>query len=591
MKKLLSLILAALMIFAVSASFAEEPPIAQTVTLEPPTPDIESGSAVPFGTVVTLKRYDGNKYTYSKSDEASPYNLCWFDKQFIITGDTIIKASSVYERVKPDGTYDFDTEYITPEAEYKYSVLPQTEPAIYAVQNLNPNPAPSCPDNASVMISAVFGGGADNKTFENAEWFRVPLLDGNADPSALYEQNKDRAETVKIKTDESGINRCEIPASLNGTYIISAVANPGGERLFTRCDVTQVAHERPRMSMNFDLTGDFSADVIGTAKIHVLDAGDSYDIKSITFAKGYMLLPGSEVGSLPPQYRDEQYDISESRIRDLFVRSGLEIRPDENGVYNIKYPGVYYAFVENTGGGISTLIARTPGYDEFDFTGPKIEYEITKPKTDSEPAEVKVDISDSSGIARTEYADIVTKPIGPSHNGTDEFYLADSPTKIENGTITTYRSVIVRAVNTYGKSSFERIEIPEVPADATPEPSSTEAPDIDYLYEIGGLSILTLSGEALEAPPENGSFEAEVTLKKLKDESSKDYIFVAAYSEDGMLLDLDYVRADFAPDYDYSFGFNIPAQAQKIGSIKAFVWSNFNSAESLAEPKELTFAN
>ncbi len=590
MKKLLSLVLAALMVFAVSVSFAEEPPIAQTVTLEPPTPDIESGSALPFGTVVTLKRYDGNKYTYSKSDELSPYNLCWFDKQFIITGDTVIKASSVYDSIKPDGTYDFDTEYITPEAEYKYSVLPQTEPAIYAAQNLNPNLSSSYPDNASVMISTVFGGGADNKTFENTEWFRVPLLDGDADLSALYEQNKDRAETVKIKTDESGINHCEIPASLNGTYIISAVPNPGGERLFARCDVTQIAHERPRVSMNFDLTGDFSADVIGTAKVNVLDAGDSYDIKSITLVKGYLLPPGSEVGSLPPEYRDEQHDISESRIRDLFVRSGLEIKPDENGVYNIKYPSEYYAFVENTNGGISTLIARTPGYDSGS-TGPKIEYEITKPKTDSEPAEIKIDISDSSGIARAEYADILTKPIGPSLNGTDEFYLADSTTKIENGTITTYRSVIVRAVNTYGKSSFERIEIPEVPVDATPEPSPTDAPDIDYPYEIGGLSILTQSGEALDAPPENGSFEAEVTLKKLKNESSKDYVFVAVYSEDGMLLNLDYVRADFAPDYEYSFGFNIPPQAQKIGSIKAFVWNGFNSAKPLAEPKELTFAN
>lgn len=191
--------------------------------------------------------------------------------------------------------------------------------------------------------------------------------------------------------------------------------------------------------------------------------------------------------------------------------------------------------------------------------------------------------------ARAEYADIVTKPIGPSLNGTDEFYLADSPTKIENGTITTYRSVIVRAVNTYGKSSFGRIEIPEVPVDATPEPSPTKAPDIDYPYEIGGLSILTQAGEALEAPPENGSFEAEVTLKKLKDEISKDYVFVAAYDEEGILLNIDYVRADFAPDHDYSFGFNIPPQTRKIASIKAFVWSDFGSANPLSETKEINF--
>ncbi len=57
-----------------------------------------------------------------------------------------------------------------------------------------------------------------------------------------------------------------------------------------------------------------------------------------------------------------------------------------------------------------------------------------------------------------------------------------------------------------------------------------------------------------------------------------------------MLLNIDYVRSNFAPNYDYYIGFNIPAQNREIGSIKAFVWSGLDSAEPLAEAKIVVFA-
>ena len=49
------------------------------------------------------------------------------------------------------------------------------------------------------------------------------------------------------------------------------------------------------------------------------------------------------------------------------------------------------------------------------------------------------------------------------------------------------------------------------------------------------------------------------------------------------------MRSNFAPNYDYSIGFNIPAQNREIGSIKAFVWSGFDNAEPLAEAKAVEF--
>ena len=61
---------------------------------------------------------------------------------------------------------------------------------------------------------------------------------------------------------------------------------------------------------------------------------------------------------------------------------------------------------------------------------------------------------------------------------------------------------------------------------------------------------------------------AEVAVYKNEARDTEDYVFVAVYDKNGMLLNIDYVRSNFAPNYDYSIGFNIPAQNREIGSIK-----------------------
>lgn len=106
-----------------------------------------------------------------------------------------------------------------------------------------------------------------------------------------------------------------------------------------------------------------------------------------------------------------------------------------------------------------------------------------------------------------------------------------------------------------------------------------------YPYVIEGMSLLSASGEELTDIPTDSSFITEVTLSKVKDRNAKDYIFVAAYGTDGRLLNLDYVKADFVVNSEYSFGFNIPVQKESIGLIRAYVWNDFSSMESLAESK------
>ncbi len=121
---------------------------------------------------------------------------------------------------------------------------------------------------------------------------------------------------------------------------------------------------------------------------------------------------------------------------------------------------------------------------------------------------------------------------------------------------------------------------------AQDEPEPTPAPN-EYLYQINDLSIQSVNGTALDAPPINESFIVEVSINKLTESESEDYLIAAVYDQDGMLLSLDYVRAKFAADCECSFGFNIPPQTRKIGSVKAYAWSDFNSLIPLAEPKTL----
>ena len=120
------------------------------------------------------------------------------------------------------------------------------------------------------------------------------------------------------------------------------------------------------------------------------------------------------------------------------------------------------------------------------------------------------------------------------------------------------------------------------------EPQPLPTPD-EYLYQINSLSIQSSSGTTLDTPPINESFIVDVSINKTEESDSKVYLFVAVYDENGILLSLDYVKSKFAPNYECSFGFNIPSQTSRIGSVKAYVWDSFNEATSLAVSKTLTF--
>ncbi len=112
---------------------------------------------------------------------------------------------------------------------------------------------------------------------------------------------------------------------------------------------------------------------------------------------------------------------------------------------------------------------------------------------------------------------------------------------------------------------------------------------IAYYGEINELSLQTQSGQAMSEPSQNEGFIVRVKYNETRIRSGEDYLFVAVYGTDGRVLSLDYIQMDFVKDSPVSVGFNVPAQAKQIGSVKAYLWSSFESQKPLAESRTLTF--
>lgn len=110
---------------------------------------------------------------------------------------------------------------------------------------------------------------------------------------------------------------------------------------------------------------------------------------------------------------------------------------------------------------------------------------------------------------------------------------------------------------------------------------------VTYPYKITALKVTDTNGEPIEHVRENTGFIVEADIEKTAERNEKDCLFIAVYGTDGALISLDYVRAKFAVDGGCSFGFYVPAQEKTAGSVKAFVWNTFNSAEPLAETRTL----
>lgn len=83
----------------------------------------------------------------------------------------------------------------------------------------------------------------------------------------------------------------------------------------------------------------------------------------------------------------------------------------------------------------------------------------------------------------------------------------------------------------------------------------------------------------------NEAFIVDVEVLKNQARDRRDYLIVAVYDTDGILLSTDYVYTKLTEGVTYSFGFNISAQTKEIGCIKSYVSSSLSSTEHLAQEK------
>ncbi len=124
-------------------------------------------------------------------------------------------------------------------------------------------------------------------------------------------------------------------------------------------------------------------------------------------------------------------------------------------------------------------------------------------------------------------------------------------------------------------------------ASCTVTVTATEPDDGEYAYVINGLSLVSETGEALDSAPVGSSFIVNAAFTEVQSRAAADYVFIAVYDENDVLMSLDYISADFTPNTEYNVGFHIAAQSAAVGRIKAFIWNAFDSITPLAEDASL----
>lgn len=423
-------------------------------------------------------------------------------------------------------------------------------------------------------IRAEFCSGADDQEdrFIKKSWLRVNLLDENANLVEIYKQNRDKERTITTCT-YSETQIFELDVTLNGTYIFCGwINNNEIPDYIKRVDITDVEVERPMAELVITETDDQSQGIIATAEVKNLECGENTKVDRCVLVKSIELPPGSWPDSLSPEACNMVYDEwLENRINE-WAAEGREIQP-ENGIYKLTEYGEYMLFIEDTNGRYTRISSSAE--EPTPLPSP----------TSGQIVTVKAPAVSHAGgeIAYGENV-IISLPeqghIAYSINGGDYIYSYESTVTI---TVTEDMELRVKAWVDYPVEGTEYIT-PEAVYIYTVNNAVSE-----YPYSIETLAVTNDAGEMLTEPPADAGFIVDVTLKEIKERDVRDQMFVAVYDKNGKLLSLDYVRCNLAVDSDFSIGFYVPPQDAAIGSIKAFIWSSFDSLEPLAETTELNF--
>lgn len=110
-------------------------------------------------------------------------------------------------------------------------------------------------------------------------------------------------------------------------------------------------------------------------------------------------------------------------------------------------------------------------------------------------------------------------------------------------------------------------------------------PPGEFIYDIDSVSLKSADGEPLTELPQNEDFTVAVEFTEKYETSASNTLLAAVYGEDGVLLYIGHVNANF--DENGTVEFDIPAQEKTIGSVKALIWNSLDSVEPLAESVEI----
>ncbi|MCK9478439.1 MAG: Ig-like domain-containing protein [Firmicutes bacterium] len=107
-------------------------------------------------------------------------------------------------------------------------------------------------------------------------------------------------------------------------------------------------------------------------------------------------------------------------------------------------------------------------------------------------------------------------------------------------------------------------------------------------YTVLQLNITDTNGNILSEMPTQGSFLAEIEVKKENEMQYNDYFIIAAYNADNVLIDLVFMRAALATEQTVLFGglLSIP-NGQTLGSLKGFVWNSLDTMTPLSNIMKL----
>lgn len=458
---------------------------------------------------------------------------------------------------------------------------------------------------------------ANKNEFVKEAWLRVDLLDADADLWQVYRENKDRERVIIPRTyGNNGIYQAgwdssrnrdfvtfQMDVTINGTYLFCGwVSDSESPEYIERADVTEAEFERP---IPYVTAIESDGEYAGIITIKDIECGKGKSLKKYTLT-GHEVTPPGTFYIYPPYY-NEEYDRVTERKCQYYVSDGLLIgskeyaegEPFEEAQYTVNKAGTYCLFAVDSDGKYSytqLIIKDSPKPSATPTATPKPTVKPTATPTAAPtisptpiPTIPPIEVIVAPPTANVEsgtvpYGTKVTFTPSGAHvaysiNGSDfKYEYSDVTLTIKKDTTVTVKSwVDYLSPNTsylIGEATYTyTVDKETIPI---------------YPYQITCLRFTDTNGNKIAKPETGKSFIVETDIVKTEERSEKDYLFVAVYDENGALMNLDYVKAKFTVDGECSFGFNIPAQEKKIGSVKAFVWNTFNSMEPLAQSKILT---